>query len=222
MPKGACCVICPFTTFHLHCPAAALESSRHVLIFQKMLDSSLHSDLIHQSSCDTLPKNTELCASESTDAIAPAKPLSLHMLLTKLIMISISNYALLSLLDMLATMLIPLVWSSKSTQSKLGGLNLSTASIGLCLSAYGYLNSMLQFAFFPYVIGLLGPGCVILFSIIAYVIIYIMFSFENMAACYAISVCCNDTNTVVWFFVILQLASICFTDMGFSKFSQEK
>ena len=81
---------------------------------------------------------------------------------------------------------------------------------------------MLQFAFFPRVVRPLGLGCVVLFSIVAYVIIYTMLSFENMAACYAISVHGTDTNTAVWLFVILQLTSICFTDMGFSKFSQEK
>jgi hypothetical protein len=115
-----------------------------------------------------------------------------------------------------------MVLSSGSTPIELAGLNLSTSSIGLWLSAYGCLNGVLQFAFFPRVVGPLGPERVVLFSIVAYVIIYTMFSFENMAARYAISAHGTDTNTAVWFFVILQLASICFTDMGFSKFSQEK
>jgi hypothetical protein len=191
-----------------------------VLIFQKTLDSSPRSDLVHRSSRDTPAKDTELRA---TDAIAPATPLPLHMLLTKPVIISISNYAMLALLDMSAMVLIPLVWS---TPVELGGLNLSPATIGLWLSAYGCLNGVLQFAFFPRVVGPLGPGRVVLFGIVAYhdhVIIYTMFSFENMAArYYAISTHGTDTDTAVWLFVILQLASICFTDMGFSRFSQEK
>ena len=75
-------------------------SSRHALIFQKTLDSPPRSDLVHQSSRDTPPKDTEVRESESTDAIVPAKPLPLHMLLTKPVLISISNYAMLALLDM--------------------------------------------------------------------------------------------------------------------------
>ena len=136
-PKGVCHIICPFSTFHLCCPAAAFESSHHVLIFQKTLDSFLHSDLIHQSSHDTSPKDTKLCVSESTDAIVSAKSLSLHMLLTKSVIISIFNYTLFSPLNMSAMMLILLVWLSGLTQSELGRLNLSTAFISLWLSAYG-------------------------------------------------------------------------------------
>jgi hypothetical protein len=122
---------------------------------------------------------------------------------------------MLALLDMSAMVLIPLVWS---TPIELGGLNLSPASIGLWLSAYGCLNGVLQFVFFPRVVGRLGPGRVVLVSIIAYVIIYTMFSFENMAARHATSAHGIGTNSTVWLFVILQLTSICFTDMGFSEF----
>jgi hypothetical protein len=131
------------------------------------------------------------------------------MLLTKPVMMSISNYAMLALLDMAAMVLIPLVWS---TPIEFGGLNLSPTSIGLWLSAYGCLNGVLQFALFPSVVGRLGPGRVVLASIAAYVIIYTMFSFENLAARG------GGTNGVVWLFVIVQLASICITDMGFSEF----
>jgi hypothetical protein len=136
------------------------------------------------------------------------------MLLTKPVMISISNYAMLALLDMSAMVLIPLVWS---TPIDLGGLNLRPTSIGLWLSAYGCLNGVLQFALFPRVVGRLGPGRVVLASIIAYVIIYTMFSFENLAARHG-----GGTNATVWLFVILQLASICITDMGFSEFLRKK
>ena len=182
------------------------------LIFQKTLDFPPRSDLVHQRSRDTPPKDTKV------RAIVPAKaeePLPLHMLLTKPVMISIANYAMLALLDMSAMVLIPLVWS---TPIELGGLNLSPASIGLWLSAYGCLNGVLQFFLFPSVVGRLGPGRVVLASIVAYVIIYTMFSFENLAARHAISAHGAGMNAAVWLFVILQLASICITDMGFSEF----
>ncbi len=72
------------------------------------------------------------------------------MLLTKPVMISISNYAMLALLDISAMALIPLVWS---TPIELGGLSLSPASIGLWLSAYGCLNGVVQFTLFLLALG---------------------------------------------------------------------
>jgi hypothetical protein len=130
-------------------------------------------------------------------------------------MISITNYAMLALLDMSAMALIPLVWS---TPIELGGLNLSPASIGLWLSAYGCLNGVLQFVLFPRIVGRLGPGRVILTSMAAFVIIYTMFPFENLAARYAAHG--GGTKATVWLLVSLQLASICITDMGFSEFPE--
>ncbi len=126
---------------------------------------------------------------------------------------------MLALLDISAMALIPLVWS---TPIELGGLSLSPASIGLWLSAYGCLNGVVQFTLFPYVVGRLGPGRVVLASIISYVIIYSMFSFENLAARYATSTHGGGTNAAVSLFVILQLASTCITDMGFSEFFYKK
>lgn len=113
---------------------------------------------------------------------------------------------MLALLDMAAMALIPLVWS---TPVALGGLDLSPASIGLWMSGYGCLNAVVQFTMFPRVVARLGPGRVFLTSIAAYVLIYTMFPFENLAA--------RARSSAVWFLVVLQLASICITDMGFSE-----
>ena len=114
---------------------------------------------------------------------------------------------MIALLDMAAIALIPLVWS---TPVELGGLALSPASIGLWLSGYGCLNGVIQFTMFPRVVGRLGPGRVILTSVAAYVIIYTMFPFQNLAA--------RARSASVWLLIVLQLASICITDMGFSEF----
>ena len=182
------------------------------LIFQKTLDFHPHSDLVHRSSRDFPLKDTNVRA---IDPAMAEKPLPLRMLLTKPVMISIANYAMLALLDMSAMVLIPLVWS---TPIEFGGLNLCPASIGLWLSVYGCLSGVIQFTLFPSVIGRLGPGRVVLASIVAFVVIYTMFSFENLAARHAMSAHGAGTNAAVWLFVILQLASICISDMGFSEF----
>lgn len=138
----------------------------------------------------------------------------LASLLTRQVMISISNYAMLALLDMSAMALVPLVWS---TPIEMGGLNFSPASIGLWLSGYGCLNGIIQFFFFPRVVGRLGPGRVVLTSVAGFVIIYSMFPLENLAARYAVRG--GGTNAAVWPLVMFHLASICVTDMGFSEYT---
>ncbi|KAI9445817.1 MFS general substrate transporter [Russula earlei] len=140
------------------------------------------------------------------------KPVPLSSLLTRPVMLSTANYAMIALLDMSAMALIPLVWS---TPIDLGGLNLSPASIGLWLSAYGCLNGVLQYLFFPRVVGRLGPGRVVLASVAVYLIIYTMFPLENLAASHASHG--GGTKAIVWLLIVLQLASICITDMGFNS-----
>lgn len=137
----------------------------------------------------------------------PEGPLPLRALLTsRPVLVSVSSYAMLALLDMAAMALIPLVWA---TPVEFGGLNLNPATIGLWMSAYGCLNGLVQFTLFPRVVARLGPGRVFLVSIAAYVVIYTMFPFENLAA--------RAKSTAVWLLVVLQLASICITDMGFNS-----
>lgn len=136
----------------------------------------------------------------------PGQPLPLRALLTRPVLVSVSSYAMLALLDMAAMALVPLVWS---TPVELGGLDLSPASIGLWMSGYGCLNAVVQFTLFPRVVARLGPGRVFLTSIAVYVLIYTMFPLENLAA--------RAKSAAVWLLVVLQLASICVTDMGFNS-----
>ena len=153
--------------------------------------------------------NLDISQKKSTSEVPKQdQPLPLRALLTRPVLVSVSSYAMIALLDMAAMALIPLVWS---TPVELGGLNLSPASIGLWLSSYGCLNGVVQFTLFPRVVARLGPGRVILTSVAAYVLIYSMFPLENLAA--------RARSTSVWLLVMLQLASICITDMGFSELS---
>ncbi|KAH8986511.1 hypothetical protein EDB86DRAFT_2241048 [Lactarius hatsudake] len=80
------------------------------------------------------------------------QPLPLRSLLTRPVVISITNYWTLALLEIAASALIPLVWS---TAIELG---LTPADIGLWMSAYGCVSTVFQFAFFPCVIARFGPG----------------------------------------------------------------
>ncbi|KAH9030853.1 major facilitator superfamily domain-containing protein [Lactarius deliciosus] len=135
------------------------------------------------------------------------KPLPLRSVLTKPVVISIVNYALLSLLNGSAMSYIPLVWS---TPVKYGGLSLSPASIGLGLSLYGSMGGFFQFIFFSYFVSRFGLRCVLIFSITSCAVIYTLFPFENLV------MAGGGPNSVVWLLIILQMSSLCVFDMGYS------
>ncbi|KAH9046408.1 MFS general substrate transporter [Lactarius deliciosus] len=135
------------------------------------------------------------------------QPQPLRALLTRPVLTSVANYASLALLYIAAVALMPLVWS---TPIALGGLGLTTASIGLSLSAYGCASALLQLAFFPRLVARFGPGRVVVTSTAAFAVFYILFPFENALARRG-----ADVAAVVWPLIALQLLSRSVTDMGF-------
>jgi len=130
--------------------------------------------------------------------------------LTKPVIITVANYAMLALLDSAVMSYIPLVWS---TPVEYGGLNLNPASIGLWLSLYGVMDGIFQLAFFSHFISRFGLRRVFVFSIVSCAVIYAIFPFENLAV-----VAGGGPNMVVWLLIILQLSSLCIFDMGYGKF----
>ena len=90
--------------------------------------------------------NSDIPQGEADDSLDPDrtpneadKPLSLRSVLTKPVIITVANYAMLALLDSAVMSYIPLVWS---TPVEYGGLNLNPASIGLWLSLYEGMNGI--------------------------------------------------------------------------------
>lgn len=124
-------------------------------------------------------------------------------------MISIANYAVIGLLEMMAGVLIPLVWS---TAVEYGGLGMSPASIGVWMASYGLLNGIFQFVGFPLIVERFGPRPIFIVSICSFLPMYLMLLFENLAIRYIAG---GAAVTVV--LIILQLSSIAISDMGFSK-----
>ncbi|KAG8945498.1 hypothetical protein FRC04_000783 [Tulasnella sp. 424] len=72
--------------------------------------------------------------------LTPQQP-PIREILTRPVVVAISNYAVLSLLDIALTALLPLFYSTPIAD---GGLGLSTPTIGLVLSALGLTNGSLQ------------------------------------------------------------------------------
>ncbi len=141
------------------------------------------------------------------------KPLPLRSVLTKPVVVSVGNLAIFTLLDMIASAYIPLVWS---TPVESGGLNLNPASIGLWLSVYGFVNCILQIAFFPHLVRRLGPRRIYISGIISCALIYVIFPFENLAQRASESAGADSPNLIVWFLITLQLLAFCLSEMGYS------
>ncbi|KAH9030864.1 major facilitator superfamily domain-containing protein [Lactarius deliciosus] len=105
--------------------------------------------------------------------------LPLRALLTRPVVVSIANYCMISLLDIIARSLIPLVWS---TSVEFGGLGMSPASIGLWTSGYGVLNGIFQFVALPRIRRAASArGAVFIACIILFFPLYIIFPLESLA-----------------------------------------
>jgi hypothetical protein len=137
------------------------------------------------------------------------KPLPLRSVLTKPVIVTLANYAMLTLLNGALESYFPLVWS---TPVEFGGLNLNPASIGMWLSLYGGMNGIFQLFFFSHFISRFGPRRVFVFSIVSSAVILTIFPFENLAL-----VAGGGSNLVVWLLIIMQLSSLCVFDMGYGK-----
>ncbi|KAF8267749.1 MFS general substrate transporter [Lactarius quietus] len=136
------------------------------------------------------------------------KPLPLRALLTRPVIVSVANYAMIGLIDMGAIALIPLVWS---TSIELGGLSMSPASIGLWMTGCGLMNCIFQFVAFPRLIGRFGPRTIFITSILCFFPVYIMFPFENLSSRHS----SRSTNLATVFLIVLQLSALSLSDIGF-------
>jgi hypothetical protein len=137
------------------------------------------------------------------------KPLPMRAVITKPVLITIANYAMLALLSAVLEACTPLVWS---TPIEFGGLNLSPEYIGLWMSLYGGMDGLFQFFVFPRFFNRFGLRRVFVCSIFSTAVIFILFPFENIFIRAG-----GGLNVVVWLLIILQLVSLCFFDSGYRE-----
>ncbi|KAH9015506.1 MFS general substrate transporter [Lactarius hengduanensis] len=137
------------------------------------------------------------------------QPPPLRSILTRPVLITISSYAMFSLLITAAHALIPLVWS---TSVEFGGLGLSPASIGLWMSGYGWINGIVQYLLFPRFVSRFGLRSVFLTSVSMCAPIYAIFPFENLALRHT----SGGSKVAEKLLVMLQLLSVGFAEMGYS------
>jgi len=133
--------------------------------------------------------------------------LPLRHLLTRPVLVSVANYSSLALLGIVSAALMPLIWS---TSIEFGGLDLSPASIGLCLSVYGCMNGIVQFVAFPRAVKRFDLRSIFTTSIGMYAIVYTMFPLENLALRRA-------ADSSARLLILLQLTGLGISKMSYSK-----
>jgi len=133
------------------------------------------------------------------------KQLPLRALLTRPVVISVSNYCMIGLLDIMSGVLMPLMWS---TSVQFGGLGMSPASIGLCIAGYGVLNGIVQLGAFPRIVRRIGPRRVFIASTLFFFPTFMLLPLENLFLVYS-------SRLATAILLVLQLIVTSFASMGF-------
>ena len=121
-------------------------------------------------------------------------------------LLSVANYALLSMLDIAYRAIQPLFFS---TPIALGGLGQSPARIGAILASLGCVNGILQGLYFPKLIARFGPRRLFLFGMGMFSVIYLLFPLINHVAMK------EGLSPLVWLLVIVQLCLSMSIDLAY-------
>ena len=138
------------------------------------------------------------------------KPPPLSGLLTRPVLITIANYAMLSFLEMSAMTLVPLIWSRPV---EFGGLNFSPVSIGLWISLSGCMEGIFQFSVFPRVVARFGMRRVFVSSIAIATVIFAMFPLENLVIRHTT----GGPGAMIGLLILLHFLSLSIHGMGSGK-----
>jgi hypothetical protein len=109
----------------------------------------------------------------------PRRPLPLRQLLTFPILISVSNYLALALLDIALSALVPLFLAMPI---EIGGLGFKPYTIGLILATYGGGSGLFQLSCFPLLVRRLGERRVFMYSLAMSLPIFALFPITSLAA----------------------------------------
>ncbi|PFH48541.1 hypothetical protein AMATHDRAFT_49464 [Amanita thiersii Skay4041] len=154
---------------------------------------------------ETLPKNSQRRNSRNVTH-EESKPVALRQLLVYPVLISVSNYVIISFLDIAVLSLIPLFMAMPR---EIGGLGSTPAVIGSVLGSYGFLLGLYQTVFFAKIVRRFGERRVFITSMSTFPIIFTLFPIMSMISKN------YGTTWVVWallYSVLVLMAIMC---MGF-------
>lgn len=136
-------------------------------------------------------------------------PLPTRALLTWPVLLSVANYALLSLLDIAYRAIQPLFYS---TPIELGGLGQTPARIGILLALFGIMNGTVQALYFPTLIERWGPKRVFMTGMAMFSALFVLYPLINSIARE------NGMTPTVWVLAITQLIICIMCDMAYGTY----
>ncbi|PFH46776.1 hypothetical protein AMATHDRAFT_7417 [Amanita thiersii Skay4041] len=142
----------------------------------------------------------------SRDSIAP-EPVPLRKLLTYPVIISVSNYAVLSCLDTCSAVLFPLFMAMPT---RIGGMGYSPAVIGSVLSFLGAFNGIYQTFCFARIVRRFGERCVFFTAMLMLPLIAILFMITGIISKN------NGPTWLIRFLLITMLGSMTINAMAYS------
>ncbi|KAJ7616315.1 MFS general substrate transporter [Mycena polygramma] len=141
---------------------------------------------------------------------APAEEnqrLTLRQVLTPRVIVAVSNYSLLALLDIALRALQPLFYT---LQIRHGGLGFSPAVVGLCLGAFGLFSGLYQATIFSPIYNRFGTKRIFITSVTTFIPMFALFPLMNLSAQR------SGVNAITWVELTLQMILYVVMDMGFS------
>jgi len=139
-------------------------------------------------------------------AVKRPKTVPIRALLTRPVLLAISNYAMLALVDMALMCMAPLYYS---TPIPLGGLGLSPSAIGVYLGLFSILNGFSQLLLFPRIVRRIGTKTTLYIAMGAFIPIFIWFPVTSQIARL------NGLSLPVWLAMALQLVMMAMMDMAY-------
>ncbi|KAF8218231.1 major facilitator superfamily domain-containing protein [Mycena galopus ATCC 62051] len=133
--------------------------------------------------------------------------LSLREVLTPRVIVVVSNYSLLALLDIALRALQPLFYT---LHIRFGGLGFSPPLVGLCLGAFGLFTGLYQATLFPSVYNRFGAKPIFVSSIMMFIPIFALLPLMNLSARH------NGVNAVTFAELTIQMILYVWMDMAFS------
>lgn len=132
------------------------------------------------------------------------------LLTTSSVMIPISNYGTLALVEIGFLVFIPLFYSSPI---EIGGLGFPPSIIGTCFAIFGIANGLIQALFTPAVIRWIGPKRLFCWAVLWYYPLILIFPIMS-----TIVTAQGKVGPVIWMLLILQLIFMILLDMSYSGF----
>ncbi|EIW54332.1 MFS general substrate transporter [Trametes versicolor FP-101664 SS1] len=150
----------------------------------------------------------------TTDDTAPTSsahddaPPPLRKVLTRRVVISIANYAVVAVLDIAFFALLPLFLA---TPIPLGGLGLAPPTIGVIIGTFGLLNGCFQALLFARLMDRYGPKRLFQQGLLAFFPLYALFPVMSLYAK------AHGITPVIWALVLLQQMLLVVMDLAFGS-----